>query len=129
MESHVDKKLKQGKWIAVYPYGYTITLDDNGEQKVIIDPVKSLIVKKCFEWYASEDYSLSMIEDKVKKEFKIPLSKARIENILRKKFYYGVMEAKGKEFDHSYGSLISKELYDAVQLIMKNRRGTWKPKI
>ena len=48
-----------------------------------------------------------------------PLSKGMIYTLLNNPFYYGVMRIKGELYEHRYESIISKELYDKCQNVMK----------
>ena len=126
MNDHIQQKLSRGQWIAVYPYGYYLGVN----HAVCVDPLKKKIVQDLFDKYLSEQYSLSMLADYVQQKYEVPIYKARVENILKNKFYYGVMEVKKKEYPHNYETFITKEQYDTVRKIMKERGrgGTWKPK-
>ncbi len=129
MNDHINKKVSQGKWIAVYPFGYKRAINSDGVVTITIDPEKSEIVRFIYDLYLSENYSFSMISNEVVAKYKEPIYKSKIEKILKKPFYYGMMKIKNDLYPHSYGSIITKQDFDKVQEISSNRRGRWISKI
>jgi len=117
------EKLRRGEWPGWAPLGY---LNDLRTHKVILDPEKYKLVKKLFELYATGRYSLNRlkeISDKLGLKGKKGkyLSRSNIESILKNPFYYGVFYYKGEIYEGSHPPIISKQLYDRVQEIMRKR--------
>lgn len=120
------RKLESGELPGPAPFGYkNITLDN---KKKWIEPheLKSLIVKKIFQWYASENYSLLEISRKLRKEYKTNKSKSMVHFMLNNRFYIGYMTNEGKEYPHKYEQIIDKKLYDKVQAVINGRSGSTK---
>ena len=117
-----EQKLQNGQWITKAPIGYINTSDERGNKDVVIDPLRSHLVVKMFEMYATGSSSIQKIKeemDKLKlnssaKEPK-PVSKSQIFHILKNPFYYGEMRIKEKLYEHKYQPLIPKQLFDRVQ--------------
>lgn len=108
-------KLSNSEWPGRAPWGYkNVTLD---RRKKMIEPdgIKAQAVKAMYEWYSTGTYSMLQVREKVKKEFQLELSKGNVDQILKRKFYHGIMEFKGSEHPHKYELLIEPELYVKVQ--------------
>lgn len=124
------KKLDEGTILGDSPLGYLNKprVDKKKEKvEVYIDPIRGSLVKKLFEDYASDMYSMSEICDLAtteglvsKKGYKI--SKSQVEQILQNPFYYGYMKYNNLLYKHVHPTLISKELYDECQQVRKGRR-------
>lgn len=125
--NHIDNKIKKGEWIAIYPFGYVRTIQPDGSIEVTIDKRQAEIVRLIFNLYTSEQYSFSMIAKEVKSRYQEPIYKAKIENIIKKPFYYGMMKIKNQLYPHHYGAIITKEVFDKAQQIASSRRGRWVP--
>jgi site-specific DNA recombinase len=128
-----EKKRRSGEWMGPAPLGYTnISLDEvkRLRKDIIIDPLKGSLVRKIFELYATGDYSITTLRDKMTKlglrsRNEKVLSRSIIENILKNTFYYGVaMSKKYGSYTHKYPTLISKDLFDKCQDILSKRRKT-----
>ena len=130
MSDHIHEKLSRGQWVAVYPYGYSLKIK-NRIHTVEVDAQKKRVVQELYRLYITGNYSLSMLAQYIQDTYSLPLYKARVENILKNKFYHGIMVVRGKEYPHDYEKIITREDYDAVQVIMKKRGrgGKWKPKV
>lgn len=109
-----EQKLLNGEWLAKAPYGYK-NIKKDGKADIIVDEYQAEIIKKVFQWYASQAYSTQLLAEKLKNEFNIKWPKGYIAKLLNNPFYYGVMLVKGKEYPHRYPAIISYELFDQVQ--------------
>lgn len=121
-----EYKIRHGEWIGKAPIGYINTLDENGNKDIIPDPARAHFIVKMFELYATGNYSLRQIRDEMKKlglrsnnKNPKPLSTGKIHRDLNNPFYYGMMRIKGELYPHRYQPLISKELFDKCQTVMK----------
>lgn len=116
-----ENKIKKGEWIGRAPVGYLNITDENDNKDIIVDPIRSFLIVKIFELYAS-GVSMRKIKqemDKLGLTSHVPNGKllniSAIELILKNPFYYGVMRIKGKLYPHKYQPIISRELFDRVQ--------------
>jgi len=120
------KKIADGTILGVAPLGYLNTKDKNGKNTVIVDPKRGLFVKKIFEEYSTGVFSLNEILQKAKdwhltsvKGFQ--LYKSSIYHIINNPFYYGQMRYYDKLHNHIYEKLITKELFDKCQRVLRGR--------
>jgi DNA invertase Pin-like site-specific DNA recombinase/DNA-binding transcriptional ArsR family regulator len=121
------EKISQGWLPTKSPLGYK-TIGEKGHKIHVIDEDKSYYMKKAFEYYATGNYSLISLREKLYEEGLrtrngSKLSKSRLEDILRDPFYSGSM----KWNDVVYGNglhkpLISKELFDKVQFVLTRKK-------
>lgn len=123
------EKLSQGWLPTKPPIGYK-TIGDKGHKVHVIDKETAPFIKKAFEMYASGNYSMEALRQKLYSEgFRTRAgnkpAKNRIEDILNEPFYYGAMRwnsilyAEGK-----HEPIITKELFDKAQSV---RRGHLAP--
>jgi len=113
----IEQKVRKGEWIAKAPYGYKHILLEDGKGDIVLDDYYSKIILKMFEWYGSMAFSMNTIREKLKADFNLEFSKGVVDMILKNPFYYGEMKVKGKLYPHKYPTIITKELYDRVQMI------------
>lgn len=113
----IGQKLRNGEWPQKAPFGYKNVTLENGKKWIVPHEFNSIVVRKLYEWYATGSCSMLGITQKANEEFELNLSKGHIDYILKRKFYYGVMEYYDKLYPHVYEKIISKELYDMVQMV------------
>ncbi len=119
------KKLEKGGYPFLAPVGYK---NDPVTHDVVIDSEYAHFVKKAFLEFSSGRYSLSSLNDFLYKEgFRSKRAKSRpnkeaMKRVLTNKFYYGVMNVKGKEYPGAHEPLITKQLFDQVQGLIGNIR-------
>lgn len=95
-------------------------------KKIEIDPIKGLMIKKVFEDFASGNYSLSVMLDRMEKmglkskSGKI-ICKSCLVNLLKNPFYYGHMRFNNEFYEGSHKTIITKSLFDEVQKTLKER--------
>lgn len=112
-----EQKWRKGEWTSKAPYGYKNIVRPDGRRDIVVDEHEAHIVKKAFEWYATGIYSLELLRAKIKAEYGIQWIRSFVDKLLKRHFYYGVMEVKGKMFPHCYPPLISKTVFDQVQQV------------
>lgn len=119
----------QGKWQGFAPIGYKNVLGADSKADIVIDEDRAPIIKHLFEEYSKGTHSLKSLLEIAKKHGltsrRVPskiISRAHIQNILTNPFYYGEMRIKGEIKPHIYQPIISKELFDAVQLVMHGKQ-------
>ena len=114
-----QSKAEKGELSGPAPFGYINTIKDNNPKLKWVAPKEpeATIVKKMFEWYGTGVYSMDGLRAKVKEQFNRNIHKGKVDTILKRKFYYGIIVNSEKEYPHYYEKLISKELFDRVQEI------------
>lgn len=122
------EKAETGSYPALAPAGYFNTGEaaDPKKRIIVIDPLRAPIVKTLFEMYATGRYSLAQLRDEAHKMgFRSRTGKmlciSRMEKMLKDPFYYGAFLWGGKLYPKgSHPPVISKELFDQVQTVIKN---------
>lgn len=117
-----EQKWKDGEWAGKAPIGYINTQDVMGKVWIELNEVKSPLILKVFELYATGNYSMKMVALESEKwglvgYFGKPLKARQIECILLNPFYYGYMLVKGKEYKHKYEPIISYNLFLKCQKV------------
>lgn len=125
------EKLAQGWLPTKPPIGYK-TIGDKGKKIHIIDPDHAPFVKKLYEYYASGNYSMKAVIDKLYDDgFRTKaggkMVKSRVEDILCDPFYYGAMRWKDLIYEKGrHEPIVSKELFDKVQEVRTGRKTPYK---
>ena len=125
-----EQKRRNGEWTGPVRLGYlNVALNESKRLRkgIIIDPERGFLVQKMFELYATGNYSVRAIRLKMEelglKTLKgyVP-TKSGIDNLLKDSFYCGVaMSKKHGSYVHNYPRLISRELFDKCQAVVKER--------
>jgi site-specific DNA recombinase len=117
-------RLRQGRYPRPAPIGYL----NKGKGIKEIDPVQGPLVRKAFQLYATAAWSLSKLVPEMQRRGlrntrggKVTLS--GIQKLLNNPFYTGIIHVKcTKEvFAGTHQALISKALFDRVQLILRGK--------
>jgi site-specific DNA recombinase len=119
------EKIAQGWLPTKPPTGYKTT-GEKGHKIHIVDKETAPHIRKMFEMYATGNYSVVSLEDEM---YKIGLRsrnenkilQSRIYKLLQDPFYYGKMRWKGEVYPAKHEALISKDLFDKAQSILKRR--------
>lgn len=120
-----EEKLAQG-WIpAKPPLGFR-TVGEKGHKIHVVDEDKAPFVRKMFELYVTGNYSIKKLSDIMYKEGLRTrggnkLIKSRLHELLTDPFYYGKIRWNDKIYDGKHEPLISKEIFDKVQEILKSK--------
>ena len=118
------QKLRNGGWPRSAPIGY---LNNKADKTIFIDQLRGPIIAKLYELYSTGEYTK---EDLKEFSFKLGLVSRRSErklssNIVNKiftnPFYYGLMVYKNESFQGKHEPLITKELFDRVQEVLKRK--------
>ncbi len=117
------EKLKRGDWINSAPFGY---LNDKATKTIRVDPVRAPYVSQMFELYASGLYSYKQIsnllyEQGLRTKGGLKVSGGQIHFILKRTFYFGLMESNGKFYKGNHKPLISQELFDKCRETTENK--------
>jgi DNA invertase Pin-like site-specific DNA recombinase len=117
----LTKKAQDGGWPGLAPTGYKNIRDERGIAKIVFDPEMSLLVKEAFELYATCEYSITrlhetMIAKGLKSNYtKRIMARSSLAELLRNKFFIGIIKYNGLEYPGSHKPLISKSLFSKVQ--------------
>ncbi len=117
------QKLRRGEWPGFAPVGYT---NDLTAHKIVVDPVKGPLVRRLFETYATGRYTLRHLKEEsfqwglVNRNGQ-PLVKAELQRTLTNPFFFGLMRYAGELHEATHQPLISKQLFDEVQRVLRAR--------
>jgi site-specific DNA recombinase len=116
------EKLSQGWLPTKPPLGYR-TIGDKGHKIHEIDGEKAPFIRKMFELYSTGNYSTialsnAMFKEGFRNRIGKKVGKSRTYDLLRDSFYIGQMKWKGMIYKANHEPLISKELYDRVQVLL-----------
>ncbi|KKS27987.1 MAG: Recombinase [Parcubacteria group bacterium GW2011_GWC1_42_11] len=114
------EKIAQGWLPTKPPLGYK-TVGEKGHKIHVVDEDKAPFIKKAFELYATGNFSLLSLREKLytdglRTRVGAKLSKSRLEDILRDPFYCGSMRWNDVVYQHGrHEPLVSKDLFEKVQ--------------
>lgn len=122
------EKLAQGWLPTKPPTGYK-TIGEKGHKIHVVDEKTSPLIKKMFELYTTGNYSVVSLEDEM---YKLGLRsvngnkvlQSRIYELLQNPFYYGKMQWKSEIYPAKHEPLITKDLFEKAQSILKRRGKT-----
>lgn len=126
-------RCEMGLWPGVAPLGYLNEKRTDRPCSVLIDPDRHEVVKQMFEKVAYEEWSGRQLHEWMKNEIKFRsrigkcVTLSNIFIILRNPFYYGEFEyprKSGNWYKSVFPPLITKELYDRVQEVIKEHKTT-----
>lgn len=118
------EKANEGLYPGKAPLGYVNITE--GDRRILgVDEAEAAVVAKLFEWYATGQYSLVDLtlkaeeEGLVYKSTRARMIKATVLKILRNPIYYGTFSWAGKPYRGTHKPLISKDLFDRVQVVLE----------
>ena len=119
------EKIAQGWFPARSPLGYK-SAGEKGHKIHIINEEKAPLVKKMFKLYATGEYSLkrlvqTMHDEGLRTRGGYKLCRGRMADIISDPFYYGKMKWNGKIYEGKQEPLISEDLFNRVQEILKSK--------
>jgi site-specific DNA recombinase len=109
-------KAESGIYPSRAPFGYK---NDKGERTIVVDPEKSGIVHRIFEWYSSGRISLTELRKRVRSEYGITMNRANLHMILKNTFYIGYFVWGGHSYKGTHDPIISSALFESVQATLK----------
>lgn len=117
-------RVESGLWPSVAPTGYLNHPDRTMKCHVVLDPLRSHVMRMMFEKVAYEKYSIRKLFRWMKEDVKFttkhgkPLTLSNIQVILRNNFYMGMIEyprKSNKWYPGRHEPIISQELFKKVQ--------------
>ena len=123
VERGFRQKVRRGEWINKAPRGY---VNNPKTRNIEPDPVISRVVVKAFEEYATGKHCLTSLarffaEHDVVTRNGTPLSKCAVAGILSSRVYLGLLKHHGEWYEGTFAPILSRELFEAVQLMLKKR--------
>lgn len=121
------QKFRSGWWPSYPPLGYKVKEMEDKKKIVIPDPKTAIPIKKAFDLYSTNDYSiLRLIQLMHEQGFRTkagnPIAHTTMHNILRNKFYIGIMKWNGEEKKGKHKALVSEKIFNTCQLIAAKHR-------
>ncbi len=120
----MSHKLKEGGWPQAAPIGY---MNDAEARTIVPHPVNGPIMRQMFELYATGDYPVTELRE-VLIDMGLTLglrgrniAAGKVYHALRNPFYYGVMRYGGEYYDGKHKPLVTQELFEKCQQMMKRR--------
>jgi site-specific DNA recombinase len=120
------EKVRRGEYPSLAPVGY---INDSRTKTIVINRKKAHTIKQAYELYAQnnsrlEDISKFLAEqDFIGKRGK-PLARDQVSAILSNPFYYGHFRYTGEVYEGRHEPIITKQLWDKVQDVLKGRSRT-----
>jgi len=117
------QKVRRGEQCGVAITGY---LNDKVNHKIIPDPERFSLVRKLFELYATGEYSLKDLRNKmtslglISRNGKV-LTISNIQMFLKNPFYYGAFYFNAELHQGNHNPAIAKKLFDKCQEVMKTK--------
>ncbi len=125
-----ELKRRNGEWPGPPPLGYRSVTNEVGRRDMIPDFERAHLIKKMFELYSTNGYSISSLQEKMKelglksKDGKT-VSRSLIDWMLKNPFYCGIARPRSSApYNHRYAPLVSKDLFDRCQFIVSGRNKT-----
>ena len=122
------EKVAQGWLPTKPPLGYK-TIGEKGHKIHVVDDIFAPYIRKMFEIYATGNYSTKALVNVMQKEGLRNhegrrVGKSRIYDLLSDPFYCGKLRWKEQVYQGKQEALISKELFETVQIKLKRKIGT-----
>jgi site-specific DNA recombinase len=119
----IRKKLRDGIYPNMPPPGY---VNDRRSRMIVFDDERAPLLRRMFETYATGQYTVTEIAAMIQDWGLVgvrgkPLSMSRVHAILANPFYVGVFRFSGEVYEGKHPPLISREVFDRVQKVRKNR--------
>jgi site-specific DNA recombinase len=117
------EKAKRGDFPGLAPIGYLNNLRTN---TIVIDRKKAAIVKAAFELYVHgnsrlEDISTFFVEQDLLSRNGKPFKRDKITRILSNPIYCGLFQFSGELYQGNHQPIVSKQLFDTVQKVLRDR--------
>lgn len=120
------EKIAQGWLPARAKLGYK-TVGEKGHRTHIVSEAEAPFIKRMFELYASGNYSLkalveTMQNEGMRNEYGRKIPKSRMHKMLSDPFYCGKIQWKGQIYDGQHQPIVSQELFDKANFILKRKK-------
>lgn len=118
--------VQKGGWPHKPPYGYRVVRDGHGKGRIVVDPDKTHGIRSAFERYSSQLWSLNQLRLRLVDEGLLtgqgrPWSQEMLRQLLMNPFYAGRLRWKGAEYPGNHEPLVSEQLFQRVQGVLRIR--------
>jgi site-specific DNA recombinase len=121
----LSEKAKQGKYPpGQVPLGYK---RDPVTKAIVFDPERAPIVRQIFDWYSTGNYSLGQVRKMAVNAGLTyrgcgrPITLSEVHRILKKKFYLGIFDWEGVEYQGDQQALVDQYLFNKVQAVLREK--------
>lgn len=121
------QKIIKGGWPHRVPRGYAIikTVSDRSGS-IEVHPKDGPLMKRAFElyatgWYSVESLAKRLARDGLRAQNGTPVAHSHLGRLLANSFYAGVVRWHDVEYPGSHPALVSRELFDKVQGVLRQR--------
>jgi site-specific DNA recombinase len=131
----LNRKHEQGGTPCKPPIGYLSKRELIGGKdirSVILDPVRAPLIKLAFDLYATGQWALHRLADHLEEQGlrsrgtarfpERPLGHNRIHEMLRNRYYIGIVEWDGRSYPGKHDKLVDQETFDQVQVLLAAAR-------
>ena len=121
------QKASEGLYPSYAPLGY-LNVQQGNKRIIVPDENTRVLIAKVFEMYATGEYSLSDITEKMRAEGLVyrkggrKVSKSTIHKMLTNPIYYGDFLWKGQLFEGSHEPIVTRDLWNQVQAVLDSRQ-------
>gem|GEM_PF-213373 len=127
----IRQKIRRGEWLTLAPLGYVNNLKTRNIEP---DKVKSRVIKRAFEEYATGTYTLKSLADfladhGVVQKKGTPLAKVSVVKMLTNRAYLGFIKHRGEWHNGNFEPILSPTLFEAVQKVLASRKKPRKSKV
>ncbi|HEY5249770.1 MAG TPA: recombinase family protein, partial [Dermatophilaceae bacterium] len=133
----MSQKVKHGGTVSQAKIGY-LNVREQFEGREIrtiaTDPERAPFVRLAFELFATGDYTVRTLAAELTKQGlrtrptprreSKPISPSRLGEVLRDRYYVGVVTYQGEEYPGRHEALVTEELFNEVQIIMSSHSGS-----
>ena len=108
--------------------GYLNVMGQDGKRTIQPDPVVAPMIRTMFERYASGNYNLKQIATLARadglafRKTQNPVPVSTISLLLRNRIFSGDFDFDGQTYKGSYEPIVSRELWDQVQMVLAGKR-------
>src|SRR3989344_2565866 len=120
------QKARQGDFPGKAPFGY---INNSNIKKIAVHHKNAKLVKKMFELYATgnvrlEDLAKVLENSEIKSKNNNRIHVSRISHIINNPIYYGHFRHAGEIYEGKHETIISKELFDKANNVLRGRGRT-----
>ena len=120
------QKARQGDFPGKAPFGY---INNSNIKKIAVHRKNAKLVKKMFELYATggvrlEDLAKVLEKSEIKSKNNNRIHVSRISHIINNPIYYGHFRHAGEIYEGKHETIISKELFDKANAVLRGRGRT-----
>ena len=119
----IRKKLRDGIYPNMPPPGYR---NDRQTRMIVFDDDRAPLIRRMFEVYATGQHTVAALARLIVEWGLVgvrdkPIAASKVHDILANPFYIGLFRFNGEVYEGKHPALISRDLFERVQRIRKNK--------